>query len=243
MLLFFFLFVFILFFFVFIIFFNLFFLLVLQVNGSAYTRSSLPNGVSVNGSSSSDPLKHRSNSETKLNGVYTATAATATGTGTGGRHDRVVVGKPEKPERKLNNKELIEKQRNWTSHFSKSKTSGSSSLIAKRYVYSKARSADTFFFFFSLLIFIGRIVAEMKAAVAALNVNRLRQREPPLWQRRKMFAHFLTLPKNIPYCHKRRCRRLSLMAAKWKGKCHTCIKVKLDYTQRIGLVWDSSKRD
>ncbi|XP_063931025.1 neurabin-1 isoform X4 [Zophobas morio] len=29
--------------------------------------------------------------------------------------------KPEKPERKLNSKELIEKQRNWTSHFSKSR--------------------------------------------------------------------------------------------------------------------------
>lgn len=31
--------------------------------------------------------------------------------------------KPEKPERKLNSRELIEKQKNWTSHFSKSRTS------------------------------------------------------------------------------------------------------------------------
>ncbi|XP_065161310.1 uncharacterized protein Spn isoform X5 [Atheta coriaria] len=31
--------------------------------------------------------------------------------------------KPEKPERKFNSKELIEKQRNWTSHFSKTRTS------------------------------------------------------------------------------------------------------------------------
>ncbi|XP_066992764.2 uncharacterized protein Spn isoform X2 [Anabrus simplex] len=31
--------------------------------------------------------------------------------------------KPEKPERKFNSRELIEKQRNWTSHFSKSRTS------------------------------------------------------------------------------------------------------------------------
>jgi neurabin len=31
--------------------------------------------------------------------------------------------KPEKPERKFNSKELIEKQKNWTSHFSKSKPS------------------------------------------------------------------------------------------------------------------------
>lgn len=30
--------------------------------------------------------------------------------------------KPEKPERKLNSRELIEKQKNWTSHFSKSRT-------------------------------------------------------------------------------------------------------------------------
>ncbi|XP_044269794.1 uncharacterized protein LOC123014647 isoform X2 [Tribolium madens] len=35
--------------------------------------------------------------------------------------------KPEKPQRKFNNKELIEKQRNWTSHFSKSRTSRYSS--------------------------------------------------------------------------------------------------------------------
>jgi neurabin len=31
--------------------------------------------------------------------------------------------KPEKPERKFNSRELIEKQRNWTSHFSKSRSS------------------------------------------------------------------------------------------------------------------------
>ena len=34
-----------------------------------------------------------------------------------------VAKKPDKPERKFNSKELIEKQRNWTSHFSKSRTS------------------------------------------------------------------------------------------------------------------------
>lgn len=34
--------------------------------------------------------------------------------------------KPEKPERKFNSKELIEKQKNWTSHFSKSKSVTSS---------------------------------------------------------------------------------------------------------------------
>lgn len=33
--------------------------------------------------------------------------------------------KPEKPERKFNSKELIEKQKNWTSHFSKSRSSAS----------------------------------------------------------------------------------------------------------------------
>lgn len=33
--------------------------------------------------------------------------------------------KPEKPERKFNSKELIEKQKNWTSHFSKSRSSPS----------------------------------------------------------------------------------------------------------------------
>lgn len=31
--------------------------------------------------------------------------------------------KPEKPERRLNSRELIEKQRNWTSHFSKTRAS------------------------------------------------------------------------------------------------------------------------
>lgn len=31
--------------------------------------------------------------------------------------------KPEKPERRLNSRELIEKQKNWTSHFSKTRTS------------------------------------------------------------------------------------------------------------------------
>ncbi|KAK7865837.1 hypothetical protein R5R35_001290 [Gryllus longicercus] len=36
-------------------------------------------------------------------------------------------GKPEKPERKFNSRELIEKQKNWTSHFSKSRTSRHSS--------------------------------------------------------------------------------------------------------------------
>lgn len=35
----------------------------------------------------------------------------------------VVMKKPEKPERKFNSKELIEKQRNWTSHFNKTRTS------------------------------------------------------------------------------------------------------------------------
>lgn len=36
--------------------------------------------------------------------------------------------KPEKPERKFNSKELIEKQKNWTSHFSKSRTSPSAGI-------------------------------------------------------------------------------------------------------------------
>lgn len=35
----------------------------------------------------------------------------------------VVMKKPEKPERKFNSKELIEKQRNWTSHFTKTRSS------------------------------------------------------------------------------------------------------------------------
>lgn len=34
-----------------------------------------------------------------------------------------IMKKPEKPERKFNSRELIEKQRNWTSHFSKTRTS------------------------------------------------------------------------------------------------------------------------
>lgn len=39
--------------------------------------------------------------------------------------------KPEKPERKFNSKELIEKQKNWTSHFTKSKSVTSSSASAR----------------------------------------------------------------------------------------------------------------
>lgn len=74
-----------------------------QVNGNAFCKNVIPNGVSINGTA--EPLKHRSSSEPKVNGVY-------------GKHDK---SKPEKPERKLNSKELIEKQRNWTSHFSKAK--------------------------------------------------------------------------------------------------------------------------
>lgn len=34
--------------------------------------------------------------------------------------------KPEKPDKKLNSRELIEKQKNWTSHFSKSPRSSNS---------------------------------------------------------------------------------------------------------------------
>lgn len=56
---------------------------------------------------SAETLKHRSSSEPKVNGVV------------GTKYDKG--SKPEKPERKLNSKELIEKQRNWTSHFSKAK--------------------------------------------------------------------------------------------------------------------------
>lgn len=40
--------------------------------------------------------------------------------------------KPEKPEKKFNSRELIEKQKNWTSHFSKSLRSSNS-----RYWYIK----------------------------------------------------------------------------------------------------------
>lgn len=38
--------------------------------------------------------------------------------------------KPEKPERRLNSRELIEKQKNWTSHFSKTRTSPRYILLA-----------------------------------------------------------------------------------------------------------------
>lgn len=40
--------------------------------------------------------------------------------------------KPEKPERKFNSRELIEKQRNWTSHFSKARVSKSPTGENKR---------------------------------------------------------------------------------------------------------------
>jgi neurabin len=39
--------------------------------------------------------------------------------------------KPEKPERKFNSKELIEKQKNWTSHFSKSRSAASTNVSAR----------------------------------------------------------------------------------------------------------------
>ena len=80
-----------------------------QVNGTIYSKNVVPNGVSVvtGSATSSDTLKYRSSSEPKVNGVVVT------------KYDKS--SKPEKPERKLNSKELIEKQRNWTSHFSKSK--------------------------------------------------------------------------------------------------------------------------
>lgn len=77
-----------------------------QVNGTVFSKNAIPNGVSVNGSAA-DTMKHRSSSEPKVNGVVAT------------KYDKA--SKPEKPERKLNSKELIEKQRNWTSHFSKAK--------------------------------------------------------------------------------------------------------------------------
>lgn len=43
--------------------------------------------------------------------------------------------KPEKPERRLNSRELIEKQKNWTSHFSKTRTSPRYILLASSLHY------------------------------------------------------------------------------------------------------------
>lgn len=43
--------------------------------------------------------------------------------------------KPEKPERRLNSRELIEKQKNWTSHFSKTRTSPRYILLASSLNY------------------------------------------------------------------------------------------------------------
>ncbi|XP_065204263.1 uncharacterized protein Spn isoform X2 [Planococcus citri] len=90
-----------------------------HVNGAVYSKNAVPNGVSVvNGSATSgDTLKYRSSSEPKVNGVVVT------------KYDKS--SKPEKPERKLNSKELIEKQRNWTSHFSKSKPTVKRDITSK----------------------------------------------------------------------------------------------------------------
>lgn len=81
----------------------------------------------MNGSTEVTPkFRSTSVSELKVNGVVP-------------KYDKSM--KPEKPERKLNNKELIEKQKNWTMHFTKSKS------ISKRYVFT-----FVFFFFFMLTV-------------------------------------------------------------------------------------------
>lgn len=51
--------------------------------------------------------------------------------------------KPEKPQRKFNSKELIEKQRNWTSHFSKSRTARYNSDPNKTEVKLVVNNGDT----------------------------------------------------------------------------------------------------
>lgn len=84
-------------------------LLTFQVNGSAFPKSSAAlNGVTLNGSGEVSKLRSSSvPSDGRQNGVVAP------------KYEKCY--KPEKPERKLNSKELIEKQRNWTSHFSKPK--------------------------------------------------------------------------------------------------------------------------
>lgn len=58
--------------------------------------------------------------------------------------------KPEKPERRLNSRELIEKQKNWTSHFSKTRTS-------PRYILL----ASSLHYFHCILVYLGLIDLEI----------------------------------------------------------------------------------
>ncbi|KAG8266942.1 regulation of protein localization to actin cortical patch [Homalodisca vitripennis] len=71
--------------------------------------------------------KDTSVAQAKVVGVKSVDSAGAMGKGARTIANGVTVGekpaKPEKPERRLNSRELIEKQKNWTSHFSKTRTS------------------------------------------------------------------------------------------------------------------------
>ena len=73
---------------------------------SSESHSRTSNGLDMQKQNDSSPVKHGLEEfEQSVNGA-------------GKRPD-----KPEKPERKFNSRELIEKQKNWTSHFSKSRPS------------------------------------------------------------------------------------------------------------------------
>ncbi|XP_070496132.1 serine-rich adhesin for platelets isoform X4 [Chironomus tepperi] len=99
-------------------------------------RINRPNSFSIKHSTSKDdnlkdpsPERQRSPSPKKFNGI-----GKIEGVGIIQNVSRIKSEKPEKPEkpeRKFNSKELIEKQKNWTSHFTKSKSVTSSSASAR----------------------------------------------------------------------------------------------------------------
>jgi neurabin len=100
------------------------------------SRINRPSSFSIKHSTSKDdnlkdpsPERQRSPSPKKFNGI-----GKIEGVGIIQNVSRIKSEKPEKPEkpeRKFNSKELIEKQKNWTSHFTKSKSVTSSSASAR----------------------------------------------------------------------------------------------------------------
>lgn len=81
---------------------------------------------SIDKFSNSVPVLNDNCSAKKSNGFSHSVASDNVSKATGNVEERTkpnVMKKPEKPERKFNSKELIEKQRNWTSHFNKSRSS------------------------------------------------------------------------------------------------------------------------
>lgn len=94
------------------------------------SRSPSPKGKTITDQfSNSVPVLNDNANENKSNGYNKSNNGSVNGSAvktSGSSEERTkpsLMKKPEKPERKFNSKELIEKQRNWTSHFTKTRSS------------------------------------------------------------------------------------------------------------------------